>query len=59
MDRPLMGTLQSGVGCWFGEQPGRANRVYFELLRHLPWADITAGYRPRQLPAAHLTWEDV
>ncbi len=28
-------TLQSGVGC-FGKQPGGLDRVYFELLRHLP-----------------------
>lgn len=53
-----MGTPQSGMG-WFGEQEDALKRVYFELLCHLPWADITAAYRHRQLPAAHLTWEDV
>ena len=30
-----MRTLQLGMG-WFNEQPGGLNRVYFELLRHLP-----------------------
>ncbi|MDA8379091.1 MAG: hypothetical protein M0Z50_19040 [Planctomycetia bacterium] len=53
-----MRTLQLGMG-WLGEQEGTLKRVYFELLCHLPWADITAGFRPRQLSAAHLSWEDV
>ena len=30
-----MHTLQLGMGC-FGEQPGGLDRVYCELLSHLP-----------------------
>ena len=36
-----MDTLQLGMG-WFNEQPGWLDRVHFELLPHLPWADIEA-----------------
>jgi Glycosyltransferase len=34
-----MRSLQLGMG-WFDEQPGGLNRVYFELLRHLPEAGV-------------------
>ena len=36
-----MRTLQLGMG-WFNEQPGGLNRVYFELLRHLPEVGVEA-----------------
>ncbi|WP_226833967.1 glycosyltransferase family 4 protein [Acidithiobacillus ferrooxidans] len=36
-----MRTLQLGMG-WFSEQPGGLNRVYFELLRHLPEVGVEA-----------------
>ena len=37
--RPVLRTLQLGMG-WFPEEPGGLNRVYFELTRHLPAANV-------------------
>jgi asparagine synthase (glutamine-hydrolysing) len=37
--RPLLRTLQLGME-WFPEKPGGLNRVYFELIKHLPEANV-------------------
>jgi glycosyltransferase involved in cell wall biosynthesis len=37
--RPMLRTLQLGME-WFPEKPGGLNRVYFELMRHLPDAGV-------------------
>ncbi len=37
--RPLLRTLQLGME-WFPEKPGGLNRVYFELIKHLPQANV-------------------
>jgi asparagine synthase (glutamine-hydrolysing) len=37
--RPLLRTLQLGME-WFPEKPGGLNRVYFELVKHLPQANV-------------------
>jgi glycosyltransferase involved in cell wall biosynthesis len=37
--RSIVRTLQLGME-WFPERPGGLNRVYYELVRHLPSADI-------------------
>ena len=40
-ERSTIRALQLGMG-WFDEQPGGLNRVYFELLRHLPEVGVEA-----------------
>lgn len=37
--RTTVRTLQLGME-WFPEKPGGLNRVYFEMMRHLPGADV-------------------
>jgi len=39
---PPITTLQLGMG-WFPEQTGGANRVYYELLRHLPSSGVVVN----------------